>query len=325
MMADLREHERRKAKVKDKTDLMDDEIEEVDETPCEEGVNKGRQEDLVEDSTVPETQERMLNGKNTSAGRPVVREGSGEGFERFLSKSALKRARQKEKKNTGGSDSKGSKDEAEQSYNSKAKEDLVTQREKKSMERRQKKEKGRRQHSHLFSMISLASWNIKGLNSPIKMFKVRDWILKNSIDCVALLEIKLPDCKWVEAVEKCRPNDAWRGEFSICYNGWARILLLWNIDVLTISVTKRFSHFMCCNVQTMSCSFGLSVVYASKDIGERAPMWQDMNREVNYYSGSWICLGDFNSILQSKEKMNGLKLETETFKIFETSWIRMGW
>ncbi|KAL9690309.1 hypothetical protein QQ045_010706 [Rhodiola kirilowii] len=66
-----------------------------------------------------------------------------------------------------------------------------------------------RREAKVKDKIDLMDVEIEDLNSHIKMFEVRDWILKNSVDCVALLEIKLPDlsCKVKEKMNGAKVRD----------------------------------------------------------------------------------------------------------------------
>ncbi|KAL9689016.1 hypothetical protein QQ045_033445 [Rhodiola kirilowii] len=154
-------------------------------------------------------------------------------------------------------------------------------------------------------MYKLACWNIRGLNNPLKMFEVKDWISRNRVDCIALLEVKLQEDKCDEVIVKCKPNGDWKGAYSISHNGWSRILVLWNSARCEVRVLKNFSHFMCCDLKTDTTSVGVTFVYASNNSSERASMWETMERETNCFQGSCLYTGDFNSVLSRHEKRNG--------------------
>ncbi|KAL9689883.1 hypothetical protein QQ045_010274 [Rhodiola kirilowii] len=71
-----------------------------------------------------------------------------------------------------------------------------------------------------------------------------DWIVNNRLDCIALLEVKLQESRCKVAVDKCCPGGDWKGEISLHFTGWSRILTLWNADSCGVWVVNRSSHFI---------------------------------------------------------------------------------
>ncbi|CAM8955613.1 unnamed protein product [Rhodiola kirilowii] len=154
-------------------------------------------------------------------------------------------------------------------------------------------------------MYRVACWNVRGLNHPSKKSEVREWIRRDRLNCVALLEVKLQEDRWDFAIEFCCPSSSWKGVRSEIFDGWVRILLLWDEEVFKISQIVRHSHFICCRVQYGAFSFAACFVYASNLASDRAIMWKELKTTVRNDAGSWLCLGDFNCILKTEEKKNG--------------------
>ncbi|CAM8906379.1 unnamed protein product [Rhodiola kirilowii] len=171
-------------------------------------------------------------------------------------------------------------------------------------------------------MYKIASWNVRGLNSPFKKAEILSWIRKNKVEIVALLEVKLQENKWVDAVTRCSPDDGWRAEFSTCERGWARILLLWNSVTTKISNIQKFYHFMTCEVEADNKRFGMVIIYASNNQRERTLLWDEVEKESKRFTGSWLCLGDFNCVKDQREKYKGIQVtdkDTYDFRKFLSS------
>ncbi|KAL9691391.1 hypothetical protein QQ045_011813 [Rhodiola kirilowii] len=168
-------------------------------------------------------------------------------------------------------------------------------------------------------MFKVASWNIRGMNNPYKKSEVSNWIKKNKLDVVAMLEVKLHEDKWVEAVTKCSPDDSWKAEFSTINGGWARILLLWNGATTKINNVVKSYFFLSCEVETENKRFGLIVVYASNNHRDIKQMWKEIEKAGGKFNGCWICMGDFNCVRDQKEKLNGNRvreIDTMDFRNF---------
>ncbi|CAM8880223.1 unnamed protein product [Rhodiola kirilowii] len=154
-------------------------------------------------------------------------------------------------------------------------------------------------------MYKTAVWNIRGLNNPYKKTEVLSWIKKNKVDVVALLEVKLQENKWEEAVKRCIPDDPWNAEFSTVDGGRARILLLWNGANTKIRNFVKSYFFMSCEVEADNKKFGLIVVYASNNQGDRMVTWDEIEKAGGKFNGCWLCMGDFNWVKDQRDKMNG--------------------
>ncbi|CAM8944505.1 unnamed protein product [Rhodiola kirilowii] len=168
-------------------------------------------------------------------------------------------------------------------------------------------------------MYKVAAWNVKGLNNPYKKNEILRWIQKNKLDVTALLEVKLKENKWGDAVKRCSPDEGWKAEFSTYGGDWARIMLLWNEATTKILNIQKFYHFVVCEVVTDNKRFGLIVVYTSNNPGERTIMWEEIEKVGDKFPGSWMCIRDFNCVKDQRKKMNGNRVrdqETADFRRF---------
>ncbi|KAL9691413.1 hypothetical protein QQ045_011835 [Rhodiola kirilowii] len=212
-----------------------------------------------------------------------------------LSKSAQKRARKKEKCNSKSVESCGTGDTMNITGTSQSKKE---ERRLKGNDTRVKKVQSRRREvgtKKPFLMYKIVTWNIRGINNPYKKSEVLCWIKKNKLDVVAMLEVKLHENKWAEAVTKCSPDESWKADFSTIDGGWAQ------------AENRRFC---------------LIVVYASNNQRDRKQMWNEIEKAGDKFNGCWICMGDFNCVKDQKDKLNGNRVrETDTtdFRTFLAS------
>ncbi|KAL9668008.1 hypothetical protein QQ045_002379 [Rhodiola kirilowii] len=254
-------------KEKDKREAVNDleDLEVVEETPLE-GVGAEEEDEIVNNSPEERVVEVNKGGKAMTKAVETSQQGGQGAFQVVLSKSVQKRARQKEKRLIGANDSGNSKSASISNTATKQNDEVMGR-------RRLKESKGQ-----------------KGDNGRKEG---------------ALLEVKLNEEKCEEAIVKCSPNGDWKGSYSTNYNGWSRILVLWNSARCEVTIEKNFTHFICSNVKTNSTTFGVTFIYASNNYAERASMWEKIQRETSGCQGSSLFTRDFNSVLSRNEKRNG--------------------
>lgn len=68
-------------------------------------------------------------------------------------------------------------------------------------------------------------------------------------------------------------------------------------------IVDRLSQFNC----------ELTYIYGYNTITEEKPLWEQLRRLKGTINGPWIILGDFNTILHSDDRINGIPVHpTET-------------
>ncbi|XP_038687586.1 uncharacterized protein LOC119986972 [Tripterygium wilfordii] len=95
-----------------------------------------------------------------------------------------------------------------------------------------------------------------------------------------------------------------------CFDNWVRveaagfsggIWVFWR-DYYQVEVIKTHPQFLHLSVKNgNSHPWLLSVVYGSPDSSLRKLLWRDLNKEVLEIRGSWIVVGDFNSVISRDE------------------------
>ncbi|XP_074305083.1 uncharacterized protein LOC141640020 [Silene latifolia] len=112
--------------------------------------------------------------------------------------------------------------------------------------------------------MKVASWNVRGFNCPIKQCDVKDFLVHNQLDVLAILETRVKETKARKIISKC--------------------------------ISCQVHHHL------SSSDFQLSAVYGSNDASERLYLWNSLNQICT--TKPWIVLGDFNVIRSPEEKLS---------------------
>ncbi|XP_021979653.1 uncharacterized protein LOC110875758 [Helianthus annuus] len=151
-----------------------------------------------------------------------------------------------------------------------------------------------------FPMDSIASWNIRGLNHPLKQKVVRHVIKENNLKVCAILESHVQVDKLNNVCSKLYKGWDWLSNGNLCHKG-TRIIVGWNprdVDVMLLSSTDQVMHLQIVFKGQKKAMF-CSMVYASNDYKERKELWKSLNRHMCFVNDKpWAILGDFNAVLE---------------------------
>ncbi|XP_060170760.1 uncharacterized protein LOC132601709 [Lycium barbarum] len=145
---------------------------------------------------------------------------------------------------------------------------------------------------------------------------------ENKVDVLAITEHRVTESGAVAIVSKLFLGWNWFSNASPSNKG--RIWLVWNPNTIMVQVLVSHAQFIhsflkCC---TSSLSFHFSVVYGKHTIADRCEMWSELGDISSSQHGPWLIMGDFNSILNAEDRMNGsevLEAEVRDFKQFLTN------
>lgn len=159
----------------------------------------------------------------------------------------------------------------------------------------------------------LAFWNVRGLSTPQKQREVLNFVRKNDIDVIGLLETKLTDKNFQFLVGNVFVGLCHVSNFDV-HRG-SRILVLWNPN--TVLINKIGSHEQVINCEVSSRADGQklisSFVYGHNRVSERRYLWQYLESFSSQSTLPWAIMGDFNTVFSEEEKVNGC--ETTTYEL----------
>ncbi|KAK9689389.1 hypothetical protein RND81_09G056400 [Saponaria officinalis] len=148
----------------------------------------------------------------------------------------------------------------------------------------------------------ISSWNVRGMNDPLKRQEVLDFLLRNKVDCGAIIETHIKS-KHVSAIKR-----RYFSRYSLVKNldsrSGGRIWVLWDPAVISLRVLSQGVQFIHCSLLHLPshCSFVVTFIYALNRASERLLLWDHLC-SLSIGSLPWICLGDFNFSLTSDERV----------------------
>ncbi|KAL0283745.1 UNVERIFIED_CONTAM: hypothetical protein Sradi_7219000 [Sesamum radiatum] len=156
------------------------------------------------------------------------------------------------------------------------------------------------QPARFYYMISMASWNVRGLNSLGHQEAVGELVRDHKLQFLGLIETRvgLPNVQGFGHTYLI-PG---RGLMTMEVRGG--IWLAWNnqeVDVEVLKVETQFIHCKATN-KRMHTTCLISVIYGECDIVVRRALWTGLQRiEDEVQDVPWILLGDFNAVVDASE------------------------
>ncbi|KAJ9536695.1 LOW QUALITY PROTEIN: hypothetical protein OSB04_un000168, partial [Centaurea solstitialis] len=160
----------------------------------------------------------------------------------------------------------------------------------------------------IMQMLSIASWNIRGLNASDKQQEVKAFVRNNNLAICAILESHVK-------------GDGLSGVCSSTFGRWdwvsnhlfsdlgTRIIIAWDGSVLEVMPLEYHRQFIHCEVRVKGSSnpFFMSIVYADNRGCERKQLWSGL-RKFRAILGPkpWVILGDFNCLLFPHDALGGV-------------------
>jgi hypothetical protein len=151
----------------------------------------------------------------------------------------------------------------------------------------------------------IGCWNVRGLNQPLKQHGIREFLSKNKVDIMGLLETKLNKSTLERMMVNRLKN--WKVIDNFHTHQGGRIAIIWNpqrVDIRMVDCTEQVIH-----CETLSlCSqeqICISCVYGHNNLAKRRGLWSSIIRIGENSSSPWLCMGDFNNLLRIEEKLNG--------------------
>ena len=156
-------------------------------------------------------------------------------------------------------------------------------------------------------MIIIGSWNIRGLNSSYKQKMTQQWVAKNNLDLIGMLEPRIQPVN-IQAVEKGLGLHGWKFISNESQHPLCRILIGWNTQKVTTSLVSFASQWITCDVVSLlDCRrIRVTMVYAFNTPTQRKSLWNYLgDQHANGNQDSWVVLGDFNATHSLADRHGG--------------------
>lgn len=150
----------------------------------------------------------------------------------------------------------------------------------------------------------LCSWNIRGLNDPIKHREVKKYLYSNNIKLVALIETKVKAKNSTKIRKKFGPSWSWVDNYTHSPRG--RIWIGQSNPDFNLVVTHSTSQIIHAEVTDIAghSQFLYTAVYGLHTIEDRKSLWSNLVA-IGTNASPWIVTGDFNSLLTYEDRVNG--------------------
>ncbi|GKF84569.1 RNA-directed DNA polymerase, eukaryota, reverse transcriptase zinc-binding domain protein, partial [Tanacetum coccineum] len=156
------------------------------------------------------------------------------------------------------------------------------------------------------SMISVASWIIRGMNLSPKQSEVRHVIHDNNLAVCAILESHIASsrldvtCQWVFRHWHWASNKGW------------------NADVVDTSIISQNDQVMWVWIKAERKEFFCSFIYAHNRYTHRRGLWNSLGMHKCFiHDRPWCILGNFNAALNFEDTSVGssvMKISMREFK-----------
>ena len=155
-------------------------------------------------------------------------------------------------------------------------------------------------------MVKFASWNIRGLNDPLKQKEVHSFLESHALDFVCILETRVRPSKKDRIFNSILPG--WRLFHNYDHALLGRIWICGNPEKVSIDVIHSMDQAMLCHITALkdNYSFRCSAVYASNNYIDRRVLWRHLlwcDPLVGH--NPWLVIGDFNTTRFVNEKSGG--------------------
>lgn len=165
----------------------------------------------------------------------------------------------------------------------------------------------------------ILSWNIRGLNSPLKQSELRMLIAKHMVFVLGILETRVKE----EHVEEVWPRlnlNEWKMVHNYSLNDQGRIWIMYDTKHIKLLVLEMNSQFIHCQISWGEDVFLWTCVYGSYIPNVRKEMWRELTRIGNNLDAPWLIQGDFNSVSNDADRIGGNLVNKEAASEFQ-NWI----
>lgn len=156
------------------------------------------------------------------------------------------------------------------------------------------------------TLHNIASWNIRGAHKPSKQLEIKNLIKQYDINLLGICETKLDS----EATRKAKATimNNWNVDHNLEFAPYGRIMVIWNPHIFCLNkiiASDQFIHYLCHHIPSNS-SFHITFVYAQNHLPRKLLFLQSLHQLEP--STPWICLGDFNAMHETGQKLGGTPL-----------------
>ncbi|KAB5529711.1 hypothetical protein DKX38_019792 [Salix brachista] len=156
-------------------------------------------------------------------------------------------------------------------------------------------------------VMTIGTWNIRGLNSTYKQNLIQQWVTKNSLNIIGILEPRILPSN-MEAVEAGMGISDWHFLSNIQHDHLCRILVGKNSKRISVTAVHKATQWITCDIKGLEddSAFRVTFVYRLNTPTECAAIWSYLIIEKTHNTPvPWGIMGDFNAIMSSRDRQGG--------------------
>ena len=151
--------------------------------------------------------------------------------------------------------------------------------------------------------MKILSWNCRGLSRPAAVQTLRRLIRDQSTDILFLTETKSSPLQ--VSVTLNRPGFFLMSQVAPIGSSGG-LVLFWRPGVdLECFVTNKNNISAWCFSDPLHSPWIMSCIYEPPDRKDRLAFWASFESFGSLFEAPWLCIGDFNSVLDQTEKLGG--------------------
>lgn len=136
---------------------------------------------------------------------------------------------------------------------------------------------------------------------------------------LAITEHRVNEQYASQIIKKITGRWRWCDNYNTCTR--ERIWLIWDLDLMNFTLIEAHTQFIhgLSNIYALNMQITITAVYGLHTINDRRGLWNELGNMVHTVQGPWIALGDFNSIIDTDDKIGGAPIqdvETREFRKF---------
>ncbi|XP_057863432.2 uncharacterized protein LOC131071562 [Cryptomeria japonica] len=164
--------------------------------------------------------------------------------------------------------------------------------------------------------MKIYSWNVRGSSAPDKRRLAKRALTNLNLDVILLQETKLNSDKDVDFKNLCFK---WEGLFQDARGSTGGLGILWNPVNIEVYPVASCDFWMACTIKCkkLNLCFPLFNIYGPIKTEDKLRVWKEITLQVYLLElGKVIMAGDFNAILNFKDKVGCLKKPTKVMDDF---------
>lgn len=150
----------------------------------------------------------------------------------------------------------------------------------------------------------ISSWNIRGLNGPLKQEEIRSLVLSRKIVVLGILETRIKEENLLP-VWKILNLANWEVVHNHESDVLGRIWVIYNPTRVKLTVIKSGAQFIHCQIEWEDKFFLWTYVYGSYEPEVRRKLWSDLLDLSCGIDVPWLVQGDFNAIMSDLDRVGG--------------------